>query len=107
MKKIINYINEYLTEIFIGILVLAVIVLVIIACIKDANRSDDLKSRAELNQIDTFDSTDIIMADENTGILYYKNTVTDNKYMCPYYSENGKLCRYEDGKIVEVEANEE
>lgn len=48
-----------------------------------------------------------LIEDPNTGILYI-----DNKFdfqgglpahiYTPYYSENGKLCRLNDGKIVEV-----
>lgn len=44
--------------------------------------------------------------DEKTKIVYIKNYVygkTRMQYIyTPYYSENGYLCRYEDGKIIEI-----
>ena len=36
---------------------------------------------------------------KDTKVMYYRGTYT----LTPYYSENGKLCRYIDGKIVEIE----
>lgn len=44
-----------------------------------------------------------LMADNDTGIIYIEN-YTNLGYCVytPYYSENGKLCRYVDGQIVEV-----
>ena len=44
-----------------------------------------------------------LVEDGETGILYISNRTYENYYIyTPYYSENGKLCRYCDGKIVEV-----
>lgn len=44
-----------------------------------------------------------LIEDPNTGILYIKNdTRCGYPVYTPYYSENGKLCRLNDGKIVEV-----
>lgn len=40
-----------------------------------------------------------ISYDSNTNVVYY---YCSGSYMTPYYSENGKLCRYIDGKIVEI-----
>lgn len=37
------------------------------------------------------------------NILYVYYSGGNRAYLCPYYSENGKLCKYEDGKIIEVE----
>ena len=69
---------------------------------------ENLESRAEQGQIEYVDFTEDIVADEETHILYiYHNGMTNsaqnNAVLCPYYSKNGKLCRYEDGKIIEVE----
>lgn len=44
--------------------------------------------------------------DKNTKIIYYfMNVYRENGgcYSFPYISENGKFCRYVDGKIVEIE----
>ena len=48
-----------------------------------------------------------LIEDPNTGILYIDNTFDyeggqPGHVYVPYYSENGKLCRLNDGKIVEV-----
>ena len=44
--------------------------------------------------------------DDKTGIVYFLFDlgVADCKtgYMCPYYSKNGKLCKYENGQIMEI-----
>ena len=43
-------------------------------------------------------------SDCDTGIIYIKNCTYDGYYVyTPYYSKNGKLCRYDNGSIVEVE----
>lgn len=56
------------------------------------------------NLTDNWNSSLDLVADENTGIIYYYYNGTGNQgdSLCPYYSENGKLCRFEDGKIVEI-----
>ena len=42
--------------------------------------------------------------DSNTLVVYYGyNLNMKNGYLAPYYSENGKLCRYMDGQIVEID----
>ena len=50
-----------------------------------------------------------LVCDEKTRIVYYKFTekFTDGlriekSFFGPYYSENGKLCRFIKGKFVEV-----
>ena len=49
----------------------------------------------------TFD----LVSDKDTGIIYISNYTTNSyRIYTPYYSKNGKLCRYDDdGIIVEVE----
>lgn len=54
---------------------------------------------AEIKSI-TFD----LVSDHDTGIIYIENYTTSGiSVYTPYYSKNGKLCRYDDGRIVEVE----
>lgn len=48
-----------------------------------------------------FDAQDLIY-DENTKIIYIKSKTYFYYVYLPYYSENGKFCRYIDGEIVEV-----
>lgn len=45
--------------------------------------------------------------DSNTLVVYYCNHLRTNNYLAPYYSENGMLCRYIDGQIVEIEQEDE
>ena len=68
--------------------------------------TSDLKTNAEQGLIGTFNYNNRIRADENTGILYYIFAEDADSKMCPYYSKNGKLCRLVDGKIVEVDTDE-
>ena len=49
-----------------------------------------------------------LASDEETGIVYIKNyTYYGNYVYTPYYSENGKLCKYDNGEIVEIAESEE
>lgn len=51
-------------------------------------------------EIAPLDTTGMMLEyDEDTKIVYWKG----HYRISPYYSENGKLCRYVDGEIVEVE----
>lgn len=48
----------------------------------------------------TFDT----VIDPNTNIVYIDNTTSKNYHVyTPYYGENGKICKYEDGRIIEIE----
>ena len=69
----------------------------------DCLESENLESRAEQGLIEYEDFTDSVVADEDTHILYIYRSIGNNGYLTPYYSKNGKLCKYEDGKIIEVE----
>ena len=68
--------------------------------------SENIESRAERGVIEYVDFTCNVVADEDTHILYIYYTAGELAFLCPYYSKNGKLCRYEDGKIIEVNADE-
>lgn len=51
-----------------------------------------------------YDTTFNLVSDPETGIIYIKNyTYYGNYVYTPYYSKNGKLCRYVDGEIKEIE----
>lgn len=63
---------------------------------------ENLDSRAEQGLIEYEDFTEDIVADKDTHILYVKYSRGNKGYLSPYYSKNGKLCKYEDGKIIEV-----
>lgn len=71
------------------------------------DESENIESRAERGVIKYVDFSYDVVADEDTHILYiYHNGQSNNAVLCPYYSKNGKLCRYEDGKIMEVNTDE-
>ena len=45
-----------------------------------------------------------LTVDRSTGIVYIDNyTAYDCHVYTPYYSSNGKLCKFVDGKVVEIE----
>lgn len=53
-----------------------------------------------------------LAVDEVTNIVYIDNAVTwkdgdgwrrEAHIYTPYYSKNGKLCKFDDGKVVEIE----
>jgi hypothetical protein len=70
--------------------------------------SENIESRAERGFIKYVDFSYDVVADEDTHIIYiYHNGSANNAVLCPYYSKNGKLCRYEDGKRIEVNADED
>lgn len=46
-----------------------------------------------------------LVYDENTKVIYYSTSPYNYQYahMANYVSENGKFCKYIDGKIVEID----
>lgn len=79
-----------------------IMMILLVFCLTACADADTLQDYAELEMIQTFDVDNIVKADEHTGILYYFYSAGDHTYMCPYYSENGYLCRYENGYIKEI-----
>lgn len=77
--------------------------MICLLCCSGCLESENLESRAEQGSIEYFDLAYYVVADEDTHILYIYHNGNHTGYICPYYSKNGKLCRYEDGKIIEVE----
>ena len=69
--------------------------------------SENIESRAERGFIEYVDFSYDVVADKETHILYVYYSKGNSAYISPYYSENGKLCKYEDGKIIEVNADED
>ena len=76
-----------------------ILLIIMILCLTSCSKND-VQSMAEQGEIETFDWNSCISADKYTGILYYNGV---DGMICPYYSENGKLCRYVDGHIEEIE----
>lgn len=52
-----------------------------------------------------------LVIDEKTGIVYidnafktsYNSVIHDNHIYTPYYSENGKLCKFDDNQLIEID----
>ena len=86
-------------------LIFCVLIICLIFC--TGCTEENLESRAELGQIEYVDFTEDIVADKDTHILYVEINHGNSSYLSPYYSKNGKLCKYEDGKIIEVNADED
>lgn len=104
MEKFINFIVYYFFHIVITILCIGIIVSFIVSVVTIKNRkSANINDMAEQKQIEYVNYTSYIKADEHTKIMYIQYWVGDHGYMSPYYSENGNLCRYVDGKIIEIE----
>ena len=82
-------------------LILCVLIISLLFCTGCAE--ENLESIAEQGLIEYVDFTEDIVADKDTHIMYIYYCKGYTGYMSPYYSENGKLCKYEDGKIIEVE----
>lgn len=82
------------------IIVIGIISIPICLIISSNRKSDAIL--AETNETVTVthvDFRDDIVVDDSTGIIY----IVGRYEFCPYYSPNGKICKYVDGKLVEVE----
>lgn len=80
--------------------ILSVLIICLLFC--TGCTEENLDSRAEQGKIRYEDLTEYVVADKDTHILYVRYSSGYIGYLSPYYSENGKLCKYEDGKIIEV-----
>lgn len=85
-------------------------ILLIIFCLTLTSCAD--YSEGDYVDISTnIESSDFdLVVDSKTKIVYIDNIVKESDatlqtyhIYTPYYSKNGKLCRYEDGKLMEVE----
>ena len=83
--------------------ILLSLLIVCLMCCSGCAESENIESRAEREAIEYVEFTYNVVADKDTHILYIYHHNNNTAYLCPYYSKNGKLCRYEDGKIIEVE----
>lgn len=76
------------------LLALAICGLLLTGCVDDEN----------LESVEIENATFDLVSDKDTGIIYIENhTYAGRSVYTPYYSKNGKLCRYIDKQIVEVE----
>ena len=88
-------------------LIISLLLICLLCCSGCEYESVNIESRAELEVIKYVDFAYDVVADEDTHILYiYHKEGCESAVLCPYYSKNGKLCKYEDGKIIEVDADD-
>lgn len=89
-------------------------VIVIIACsivgivYKTKQTTDNEEPAIEAVQMEYSDFD--LVVDEKTGIVYidnvfktsYNSVIHTNHIYTPYYSENGKLCKFDDNQLIEI-----
>ena len=92
---------------FIATTILFVImVLSFVGCTKPMEKTQegriDNPEFVEITDYDFFEG--YLVYDRNTKIVYYQTKGRSNSWLCPYYSENGNLCRFneETGIIEEI-----
>lgn len=89
------------------IIVMMMCILFLTGCTSENVENESIESMNVENEsieLVTFD----LVADSRTKIIYIKNyTYAGHRIYIPYYSENGKLCKFVDNKIVEVNEDEE
>ena len=88
-------------------------IIVIVACsigaIYKEQTTDNTKPTIEKVQME-YSNFDLIV-DEKTGIVYidniiqtsYNGIIHDNHIYTPYYSKNGKLCKFNDNQLIEID----
>lgn len=81
-------------------LILCALIICLLFC--SGCTEENLESKAELGQIEYVNFTNRVVADSETHILYIHFSDGESCAVSPYYSKNGKLCKYEDGKIIEL-----
>ena len=73
--------------------------------VTDSNKMSNVKiSNVNSNTIAVKDLSSILICEKNTHMLYYYIHIGDVAMMHPYF-QNGHLCKYENGKIVEIIEN--
>lgn len=85
--------------------ILLTVIVIIFCCLLsgcDYEEGESLGSSVQIEYSD-FD----LVIDSKTKIVYIDNEIYNANasvfhVYTPYYSENGNLCRYEDGKLIEV-----
>lgn len=70
-----------------------------VGCSSNENTGETMKYQRFAVVEDGYYGDGFLVYDKNTLVMYYESTTS---YFCPYYSENGNMCRYIDGEIVEI-----
>lgn len=88
------------------------VIALVLACVMLTGCEEvEVSTSPSLSSVDMEYSTFDLIQDEKTCIVYIDNVVRtyDGTFWksfhvyTPYYSKNGKICRYVDGRVVEIE----
>ena len=91
-KSIISYV--------VALILMIALCFCLVAC--EGNRLENQHEEANIKPF-SVNSLHQLVYDEDTHIVYMRNSTTHGYYVfTPYYSENGKLLRYENGELVEI-----
>lgn len=86
-------------------IMMATVTFGLVGCSSAERITKEDANRMGFDVVDTVDEN--LVYDVNTKIVYYAFTdgvsQYSNGFMSPYYSENGKLCRFINGEIQEVD----
>lgn len=96
-----------------GIIAISIIIILgcsLIGLIHDAKKKYNQES-PEIETVQIEYSAFDLVVDGKTGIVYIDNTfktsynsvIHDNHIYTPYYSENGKLCKFDDNQLIEID----
>lgn len=104
MKRNKEHIKIEMICALVGIIVFIAFIIFIIYCVGTQNTITK-----EHNQwVGAIENYSYLVYDKETRVVYYKYEDSDNGhyqgygYMAPYYSSNGKLCKYVNDQIIEI-----
>lgn len=89
-----------------------IITLLLLCCmLTGCEEYDETNITPSLSSVNMEYSTFHLIQDEKTNIVYIDNVIKTesefgwnyNHIYTPYYSKNGKLCRFVDGRVVEID----
>lgn len=94
IKRVIDNIINYTGDIIVLIALLICIIALVLSVINFI-KSKNTPQKQDIEYRSFYDS---LIVDEDTNIVY----IEFDHSICPYYSENGKLQKYENGKFIEI-----
>ena len=90
----------------------SIVLILLISCLLMGCEDVEVEVTPTVNTVQMEYSDFDLITDQKTGIVYIDNMIVTfdkdgwrnyNNVYTPYYSMNGKLCRFVDGKVVEIE----
>lgn len=101
--------RDRIIEAIVFISIITIIGCSIVGAIHEAKNKTNQEPTIEAVQIEYSDFN--LVVDKKTGIVYidnafktsYNSVIHDNHIYTPYYSENGKLCKFDDNQLIEID----